>query len=738
MDIKKYIGVIILTFCFTIPVEALEMCTPTKEYTEYQKLSKEEKQKYQEPIFCSEIVENKTNTSFMKGNLYPKLYTSYTDQTYNSYQDGKTTSPKNQYGTGLCWNFAAIATVESNALKKGLPSFDLSESHLAYSILGQTYTNPTSQNEKYDTDTNGGKITYAPSYFYGGYGQLTETELPFASNLIYDTNYNDGTQTLRKITTSTYKKGRDIVTLDNFYLDNYNSSGKCSTNDISTIKKNIIKYGSVLATMYMDQSLFKDSDEEYYLATSSDGDYSNHGIVIIGWDDTISKTNFNNATRDGAWIIKNSWGDDWSSDGFFYISYDDYFICNLIANYEVSNETKSYENTYKSSAVMGIPLIQLQNTIYTASKFTKKTDSSINETIEKISFAVGEYMDYTVYLSKDNNLTNQTNWIQLDTGNSSLYGMKSVNLNNIDIDSDFTIIVKYVINSNEVSSVFTTCNYFDETKNLDYKTNTNFISENGTNWSDLANISIGGTSIKCQPNLYAYTNEKSKIEVENSTVTDNSLTVDLQLNDVDTNTITYKVTNSNNEDISSHFIITEDYEHNRIVVTSDNTIDGSFTLSIISGTTTRTTDFELVENVSVVDNTKMSFQNTDLYTVIGKNESFTYEKLTGGLTLKNTALSVKDAKNINVDDDSTKIGTGSTITTNNNTYKLIVEGDSTGDGKINSGDLLRVINHLKGTTTLDESQFLAADCDNNGKINSGDLLRIINFLKGTYTITIRG
>ena len=125
MNKKKYLVIIIFTFCFTLPVHAFEMCTPTQEYLDYQKLSSEEKTKYQEPIFCSEIKNSKKTDSFITSNLYPKVYSSVTDSSYNSYTDGYTTVPKNQYGTGLCWNFAAISTVESNAIKKGIVKEDV-------------------------------------------------------------------------------------------------------------------------------------------------------------------------------------------------------------------------------------------------------------------------------------------------------------------------------------------------------------------------------------------------------------------------------------------------------------------------------------------------------------------------------------------------------------------------------------------------------------------------------------
>lgn len=48
-----------------------------------------------------------------------------------------------------------------------------------------------------------------------------------------------------------------------------------------------------------------------------------HAIELVGWDDSISKDLFRPraASRDGAWIMKNSWCLD-GFEGYFYISYD--------------------------------------------------------------------------------------------------------------------------------------------------------------------------------------------------------------------------------------------------------------------------------------------------------------------------------------------------------------------------------------------------------------------------------
>lgn len=64
----------------------------------------------------------------------------------------------------------------------------------------------------------------------------------------------------------------------------------------------------------------------------------------------------------------------------------------------------------------------------------------------------------------------------------------------------------------------------------------------------------------------------------------------------------------------------------------------------------------------------------------------------------------------------------------------IKKGDPNNDGKINSGDLLVIRQHLLGTKVLTDEYLTAADINGDGKINSGDLLAVRQHLLGIKTI----
>jgi hypothetical protein len=95
------------------------------------------------------------------------------------------------------------------------------------------------------------------------------------------------------------------------------------------LKDYLYAYGPLYTTVFAGdatdpswQSEFNSYDGSY--ALHHPGTYtSNHAVLLVGWDDTLS-----HAGGQGAWIVKNSWGTGWggtcgygAEGGYFYISY---------------------------------------------------------------------------------------------------------------------------------------------------------------------------------------------------------------------------------------------------------------------------------------------------------------------------------------------------------------------------------------------------------------------------------
>lgn len=126
-----------------------------------------------------------------------------------------------------------------------------------------------------------------------------------------------------------YQTGNAPQEADADYCEYVLDGFEMCNNDVGEIKSLVARYG---AAAFEYNAMF--GDVEYYLAQGQ----QTHASAIVGWDDSVPKNSFHNASgqsvsaqRDGAWIVKNSWGENMhENDGYFYLSYDSQLI-NIIA-----------------------------------------------------------------------------------------------------------------------------------------------------------------------------------------------------------------------------------------------------------------------------------------------------------------------------------------------------------------------------------------------------------------------
>lgn len=106
------------------------------------------------------------------------------------------------------------------------------------------------------------------------------------------------------------------------------------------------------------------------------------------------------------------------------------------------------------------------------------------------------------------------------------------------------------------------------------------------------------------------------------------------------------------------------------------------------------------------------------------------------LNIKN--YTITDSKGNKLEDDAL-VGTGYKITNTDTkeTYTIIKLGDTNGDGKINSADLLVIQKHLLEVKKItDNSKILSSDANGDGKVNSADLLKIQKQLLNVSKISL--
>ena len=83
------------------------------------------------------------------------------------------------------------------------------------------------------------------------------------------------------------------------------------------VKTELMRDGAVGTFMYWDEDV-QCYDEETFGYYYGGPVQVNHCVDIVGWDDDFPKTDFvegGSPRSDGAWLIRNSWGAAWATEG---------------------------------------------------------------------------------------------------------------------------------------------------------------------------------------------------------------------------------------------------------------------------------------------------------------------------------------------------------------------------------------------------------------------------------------
>ena len=248
---------------------------------------------------------------------------------------------RNQNPYGTCWAFAAVGGMEIDLIKDGnanAATINLSELFLAY-YLAHNYSYPKGGmgddeiwTEMYDSTYSyldiGGNSTLAVRILSSLIGTTTEADNPYQDK--EPSSFVIAAQMTGAYTVRATEK--------------------------TEIKQLIRDHGAVDASIWMPTGTTVPSG--YYSGFSGSGKtrclygnypYTNHDILLVGWDDNFPVSNFTGTRKPsgpGAWLVRNSWGAQGYSDyGYFWISYEDVSLTRgTVTAFDAENRTDQMDN----------------------------------------------------------------------------------------------------------------------------------------------------------------------------------------------------------------------------------------------------------------------------------------------------------------------------------------------------------------------------------------------------------
>ena len=380
---------------------------------------------------------------------------------------------RNQMQTNSCWAFAVMGVLESNIGLRdnqasiNLPiAYDFSERHMNYATARSAFLNGQINKYGYDKSLeDGGNFMTGLQYLTNGLGAVDESDLPFMNT---EENIDISNIENKEVKTTLYDT-KEFESVETPQRDEI----------MQTMKEHIVNYGGIYASVHgadiFDNNNYNNATGAIYCKDKSTAP-RDHAVVIIGWDDNYSKNNFNEEQRpqeNGAWIVKNSWGESQSYDlselkeqifkenqenceqngwhtadqipndailqnykeiygddkvsiqgnnlvieigdkGYMYISYEDCNVYLGMSGIEKATGTKDYDTVYQNDILGPTNNIATSNvgTFSLANVF--KRDSSNQEQLDKISiYTYQEYATCKVLVNPNGDSKSQNDLVEV-------------------------------------------------------------------------------------------------------------------------------------------------------------------------------------------------------------------------------------------------------------------------------------------------------------------------------------
>lgn len=440
-----------------------------------------------------------TALSLLTDGISDESKTAILPKSYSLREEGIVTPVKDQGNYGMCWSFAAMNSIESSLVKEN-SDINLSEWIPAYYTYCKQFGFPLY--DKNDTIFNqGGMYQYSSAMLAAGIGAFDEQ---------YDKwYYGDESILKNKKSAEDVRSMRDYQITDIEYFSYWQDNDTILPYQIHAVQNAVYNgHSLVLSYAHFDECYYDKNasyfTHKHYIENSDE--FPLHSVNIVGWDDNYSAENFlNKPDRDGAWLCKNSWGEDWGDGGYFWISYADPTIYDIFyldaESSEKYNDIHVYDN-YGATNFISSKKDSTTTCDYMANVFTADEDCFVTATMLSTSNTDEKY-DISVYtgLSDPDDPCSGT-LCSTTSGYLPNAGYHTIDLETpafVGAGDDYSIVVKlsgdsgyhiacegyidYEIFYKDGSSKYVNDEMKDHVLN-DFEKGQSFISSDGINWSD--------------------------------------------------------------------------------------------------------------------------------------------------------------------------------------------------------------------------------------------------------------
>ena len=424
------------------------------------------------------------------------LYTAAEPPTsFNLADEGYVSRVKAQGASSSCWAFAALGALESNAMMQGIDlggEPDFSEAHLVWFAQNSATTDTQSP-------TYGDGMTRADAYAKGGNWLLATNALARWSGTVKDESYPFYPYNLSRM--GKYPENERCNTSGGVILESVQS-----LTQMTEIKQWIMETGAVEVDYYYHPS-FCDETNGYFAYYSGDNNEleSNHSVLIVGWDDNYSVDNFHGALKPkypGAFLCKNSWGNAWGENGYFWLSYFDSTISGLMGITCVESDT--YDNNYSYNGLAYSNAFYNDNSVGTqvANVFTSKGYETLSA-VSTYTVQQDVYAEVFIYKKLPSNYSRPNQGTLAYSSGKTLLsnaGYHTIKLGKkIDLNPNeiYSVVIRFTHGSNRVVVVMED-NSVSSVPLYSSKTGQSFIDQSGKNsqWYDSLRYNINNLCIQ--------------------------------------------------------------------------------------------------------------------------------------------------------------------------------------------------------------------------------------------------